>query len=251
MKKEINPIHIVFEGLDCCYKETNSKALKAYFKNKGYYVILKHFPRYESAGGVFAKKYLEGRYNIENKKITKESLLNELQLIGSFYMTDMFDWYNVFYSTFNQFDKYKLIFIFDRWYYSMMYYLTKNINKYSNSADIEEYINYINYSANNIYHLPKADLLIKMVNNDIETIESISKKRKAPQDIYERDKRYLTLVKNNYNSINFNKYTSDAFKTPKEDNSVLTVNVAKKSRDDIIREIIGSKEVQQIERMLE
>ena len=39
---------IVFEGLDCSFKETNSKALEDFLKNNGEKVKLFSFPAYKS-----------------------------------------------------------------------------------------------------------------------------------------------------------------------------------------------------------
>lgn len=238
-----NTIIIAMEGLDCCFKETNSKFLKEYLKDKGYSVILKHFPRYENAGGIFAKKYLQGRYNMEKFELNNESERKaNLHLVGAFYMMDMYDWYTTFYNTYGFRNK-KTVLIFDRWFYSTMYYLTKDINL---NTSFEErgcyYSDIIFEDAKNIYNLPEADIMIKMVNNNIEQIETISKKRKAPQDIYEKDKKFLNEVRKNYNKLDFSKYISNKF-----ENKILTIDVSGKSREDIQKDIFNSKEIKQID----
>lgn len=237
-----NTIIIAMEGLDCCFKETNSKFLKEYLKNKGYTVILKHFPRYENPGGIFAKKYLQGRYNIEKSDSKNETdKYNKLHLVGSFYMMDMYDWYTTFCNTYG-FKNKKTILIFDRWFYSTMYYLTKDINLSEKFKERIGYADIIFKDAESIFNLPKADILIKMNNNDINQIEIISKKRKAPQDIYEKDKFFLNEVRKNYNELNFSNYISDKF-----ENKVLTINVSGKSKEEIQKEIFNSKEIEQID----
>lgn len=241
-----NIIVIALEGLDCCFKETNSKALKLYLSNKGYDVILKHFPRYNSECGSFAKRYLEGRYDIggKYKRNDLDLMRDDLQLISSFYLMDMYDWYTSFRKTYNTKGK-KTIIIFDRWFYSMMYYLTKDINL-SDKLSMEQRLELsdeVYIAAKTVYGLPEADIIIKMVNDDIEQIEEISKKRKEQQDYYERDRDFLSHVREVYQNMNFTLYASDKF----GENSVLTINVAGKSRGEIQNEIFNSKEIKQID----
>ena len=240
------PIIIVFEGLDCCYKETNSKALKKYLMDKGYEVSLKHFPRYKSEAAYFVKLYLKGFYkeacffNDPHYRYGKS-----LDLISSFYMLDMFDWNYKFFLCNKGFkpDDKKRIIIFDRWFYSMMYYLTKDINLNFDDVRIRQvYSKQVYLDAVYKYHLPKADILIKMINNDMDTIELISKNRKGPQDIYESDVKFLSRVRENYNTMDFKRFVSERFDDP-----ILNVNVEHKDRDQVFNEIIQSKEIKQID----
>lgn len=242
-KKPITPIIVAFEGLDCCYKETNSKALKEYLTKNGHTVVIRHFPRYESPAGVYAKRYLEGKYNSAFKSTSPISKDDELELVSSFYLMDMYDWYSLFISAFNCKEQSPIV-ILDRWFYSMIYYLTKRINL-SSDVTMKDRLGYsdkVFHMATERYLLPKADILIKMENNSIEQIETISKKRNCAQDIYEKDADFLAEVKKNYDSIDFSKYVSDRFK-----NSLLTIEVSNKDRETIINEIINSKEIEEIE----
>ena len=51
-----------FEGLDCSFKETNSKAYLDYLRSKGRKAELFSFPRYDKESSYFVREYLGGKY---------------------------------------------------------------------------------------------------------------------------------------------------------------------------------------------
>ena len=52
-----SPILIDFEGLDCSFKETNSKKLAEHLNAKRY-----EFPNYSSESSYFVRQFLSGKY---------------------------------------------------------------------------------------------------------------------------------------------------------------------------------------------
>ena len=189
-------LFIGFEGMDASYKETNSKRLYEYLKNEYFKEYIDDgkldihwlsFPNYESPSSYFVREYLNGKY--------AEYDLN-LHIVAYFYMLDMYD-------TLSKIKVTKpTIFIFDRYYISQLYYLTKfshtmlKKNKYSDDfkkkliKDLEEYAEHL--------LLPKLNFLYKMYN-DLETMEKVIKKRCEEKgkslDMYESDIEYLKSVR--------------------------------------------------------
>ena len=196
-------LFIGFEGMDASYKETNAKALYSYLKDNYFkervdkgelQILFFSFPNYESESSYFVRQYLAGKY--------KEDDYN-LAIVTSFYMMDMYDTL----STVN-IDKPTII-IFDRYYYSQMYYLTKmahNIIKNSENTyndkervdNIKTIIDRIGNTANQLFFLPKLNFLFKMYSDKetmINTIEKRSKEKGKALDEYEKDIEYLLSVR--------------------------------------------------------
>ena len=67
---------IVFEGLDCSFKETNSNKLYEYIKETHPEINVKivHFPRYGEPACCMVEKYLKGEYKNENATTFMKSL---------------------------------------------------------------------------------------------------------------------------------------------------------------------------------
>jgi thymidylate kinase len=197
-------LFIGFEGMDASYKETNAKALYSYLKDEYFkeriakgelQILFFSFPNYESESSYFVRQYLAGKY--------KEDVYN-LYTVTSFYMMDMYDTL----STVN-IDKPTII-VFDRYYYSQMYYLTKishtNIKYLDNNYNdkervinvIKNIINGIEDTANYTFLLTKLNFLFKMYSDKetmINTIEKRSKEKGKSLDEYEKDIEYLLSVR--------------------------------------------------------
>ena len=63
-------ILIEFEGLDCSFKETNSKALVDYISKKtNRKCVLIDYPRYNNQSSYFVKQYLAGKYGEDPSKV--------------------------------------------------------------------------------------------------------------------------------------------------------------------------------------
>ena len=196
-------LFIGFEGMDASYKETNAKALYSYLKDKYFkervdkgelQILFFSFPNYDSESSYFVRQYLAGKY--------KEDY--NLDIVTSFYMMDMYDTL----STVN-IDKPTII-VFDRYYYSQMYYLTKitheNIKHVRRTIPDVEYlvdtikgiVDKIGKFASYPFFLPKLNFLFKMYSDKeimINTIEKRSKEKGKSLDEYEKDIEYLLSVR--------------------------------------------------------
>lgn len=198
---------IGFEGMDACYKETNAAFLFNYLKDiyfKEYIdegklnIHLVSFPNYDSESSYFVKQYLGDKYdNLLKSYGDYRANGFSFDLITNFYLLDMVD-------TLNKIDTTKpTIIIFDRYFYSQMYYLTKNIHKCYTEKLYDDYtikicIDKIIEKANE-YKLPKLNFLYKMYNDEetmLDTIKKRSEEKGTPLDKYESDVEYLKSVRN-------------------------------------------------------
>ena len=252
---------ITIEGLDGTFKNTNTKNLVNYlntnFEKYSSKVDIKSisFPRYEKEGGYFPKVYLNGKYSkffeslsseIDKEKDISEIgrkllLINELELVSDFYLSDMFD-----FSSTTEINKPTII-IFDRYFYSMIYYLTKNIHKYNyqNINYMKEFYYIIINKVINKYKLEKTDILIKLYNNDkINNNEIIKKRNKNSNDIYENDFDYLDKVSKYYINFNPQYMISEKYAVPRfnrtTNNSIINIDVNGKDEQTILNEIVSS-----------
>lgn len=248
---------ITIEGLDGTFKNTNTNNLINYLNSKFEKYLTKidiksvSFPRYDKEGGYFPKVYLDGKYSdflnnlsktINDESVTENTrkafLEKELDIISDFYLLDMFDWNNSI-----EINKPTII-VFDRYFYSMMYYLTKNIHKY-NYSDIDsmkEFSNKVLDKVINKYNLEKSDILIKLYNSNKNNNKSIIKNRnKNSKDIYENDFDYLTKVAKYYTRFDPQYAVSDKYSAARFNNktdSIITIDVYNKDQDEILNEIV-------------
>lgn len=229
---------ITLEGLDATYKETNAKVIASYIKEDfkkyidkfGLQVKIVSFPRYKSQASYFVRQYLKGKY-VDS---------SDLSLVSSLFLLDMYDWYEN--ARINKFFSRPSIVIFDRYWYSMLYYLDKNVESvYRHVQDPEEYIktnqHAIFSSAHNWYKLPVTDVLVKLQNNNMRDISSkLSIRNKDKEtDIYESDTNYLGFVRNVFNTTDFSPYVSAKYSSH---NNIPTINVENKDRNKVKEEII-------------
>ena len=121
MRNEVNsmPARIIeFEGLDCSFKENNSKKLKENLAKMGYDVYLFSFPNYESDSSDEVRKFLSGSHPLSNSTWDKEDMYQICDIFAKdraiTYERDIKDIYE------NGDDK--TIIIFDRWIYSNLYH---------------------------------------------------------------------------------------------------------------------------------
>lgn len=223
-----HPIIIAFEGLDCTYKETNSKALYDHLRKylSEDQVKLVHFPNYDSQSSYFVREYLHEKYDNSDVFMSDMSKKKKLKIIANFYLLDMFDWWS-------KLDKKTVkVVIIDRWFYSMMYYLTKSINKHTPDPNKRvSYASTIYKMATEMYKLPMADIVFRM-ENDIGTVLEKTVERAKEEDTvldkYEKDDLYMLKVKETFNYLNIYKYMTDSF-----GNTVYNVNVSNKSKEEL------------------
>lgn len=190
--------HIVtFEGTDCSFKETNANKLKDYIeKELGYNAIVFSFPNYYSNSSQPLTIYF--------KEIRKHKELSP-KMINMLYVVDFFiTWYRQI----KQYYDKKYIIIFDRWYYSNIYYqgvrvlksvvdnLTKeNIGKYIHHEKLIEFINEYEDIIKNEFGLVDTDIMFKMIHSKRSTRGLIAE-RKSENDINEGEVDYLETVNN-------------------------------------------------------
>ena len=141
------PKIIVLEGLDCSFKETNSKKLLQYLSLRGYKTALFSFPNYVSNSSYFIREYLLGRYSYDPSELKPE-------LVSLFYSLDRYD---TFKKEIEPVMKDLDFIILDRYIGSNAVYQCANIENY---ADKIEYIHNLYNLEYNIMGLPREDLVL-------------------------------------------------------------------------------------------
>lgn len=213
-------IIIDFEGLDGSYKETNALRLKKYIKDhicdNNIDIVYESFPRYTNNGSYFIKQYLKGKYNYIPFKV-----------VSQLFLLDMMDWWKTH-------KKDNTIYILDRFYFSMLYYLTPLKNDLS-IKKLDKTINVIH----DVYGLPKVNIVIKM-NNSLENMITVLKNKKNA-DMYEKDIEYLINVRKRYNKFNFNKYIDT-----RNIHGVLNIDVVNKDEEEVFNEILDNDIIKSI-----
>lgn len=172
-KKE--PIIIDFEGLDCSFKETNSKKLADYLEGKRY-----EFPDYSSESSYFIKQYLSNKY----------CMISNTAPIMMAYLMEMFDvWHTKIIPDIKNGLE---IIVFDRFWYSNYYY---QCNTLKDRITLQFIVNEL--------RLPKCDIMFKMLTNFNLTITKI--RSKANKDILESDEKKMKEVHDKFMKCDFNK----------------------------------------------
>lgn len=189
---------IVFEGLDCSFKETNSNLLNEYIQKKGGKSVAIHFPRYGKKPSYFVESYLHGNYG-------GMDTMNS-GTISMFYMLDMFDYMK---KTGMKLLEQGTNIILDRYWYCNLYYrLGKAQLENNRPVTPEEYFN-INKAVNDIadtLELPKPDLIIKMITDKDVMIDYVNHKHNKEADIHEDNNGYLKAVYDNYIDYSLSKF---------------------------------------------
>lgn len=166
---------IVFEGLDCSFKETNSKRLKEKLKEKGFSVYLHSFPSYNRESSYFVRKYLSGAYGNPTKL--------DPVLSSFFYALDRYD-------TFEQEVSRDVDYIiFDRYAGSNLIYQGA---KFGTRAELSQFITYMHLIEYNVFKMPEANLTLFM-----DVPYKISRKlmeEKPNRDAHESNEEYQKRV---------------------------------------------------------
>lgn len=238
-------LFITLEGLDATFKETNAKAIASYLKedfkkyidNTGLQIKIVSFPRYKSEASYFVRKHLAGSYPDHPNTDIKVESMDYLKFVSNLFLLDMYDWYENM-RTNKAFGKPTII-IFDRYWYSMLYYLTKDIEKTINTAHLKDNNEFIKKCqktvfnmAHNYYKLPMTDVLINLHNNNIRDINSKLIHRGIKKDSYESDDDYLAFVRNTFNNTDFTPYVGNKYL------NISDINVEGKDRETVKEEII-------------
>jgi len=170
------PKIIVFEGLDCSFKETNSIALTNYIgKDAKRYT----FPDYDNDRSYYIKQFLGKNYPEDISK----------KIIRSMYLMEMYDKWNI--EIKEDIKNGIRYIIFDRFWYSGLYYNCSNDNDYND----------LTMEALHTYRLPVADLLFKMITDPDLMIQKL--KEKFSGDIYESNIQKMLEIYNRFNAFNF------------------------------------------------
>lgn len=170
------PKIIVFEGLDCSFKETNSIALTNYIGKEAKRYT---FPDYDNDRSYYIKQFLGKNYQEDISK----------KIIRSIYLMEMYDkWNTEIKEDIRNGIKY---IIFDRFWYSGLYYNCGNDND----------CNDLTRKALHTYRLPVADLLFKMITDPDLMIQKL--KEKSSGDIYESNIQKMLEIYNRFNTFNF------------------------------------------------
>ena len=185
---------IDFEGLDCSFKETNSKQLVKFLNAKGITAKRWAFPQYDKESSVHVRDYLAGKYkdyaaNTVRKGweqaftpgVGEEVKDDFFVTAASFYMMDMLSaWVNEIK------DSDVEVAVFDRWWYSNLYYqsATKTLSRDSYHE--------IYCAAARIIPVP-ADIVINM-HSDLKHLLDTVHAKNSENDIHESNDEFLTDV---------------------------------------------------------
>lgn len=198
---QYKPVLIDFEGLDCSFKETNSKKLAEHLDGKRY-----EFPDYSSESSYFVRQFLSGKY--------KDLDTNHPIMLA--YLIEMFDVWNT--KVLPDIKNGLKFVIFDRFWYSNVYYQCKT------GKDLISL-----YIIKNTLNLPDCHLLFKMITDFDLTIKKI--REKNSKDILESDENKMREVHTKFNRCTFPNvncmYNINTFE-----------NGNFRSKDDIFNEIL-------------
>lgn len=257
MYSVINPKYtlvIALEGLDGTYKETNSKALKDYCEeyfnkySKDVSIKLLSFPRYKNHSSFFVNRYLKGTFEsiIDDDRTGEgiEKCKHDLERVSIFFLEDM---YSAIVEEINKQEIFykPTVLILDRYFYSMLYYLTKNYLLYIERTRNFD-INYIRKDidtiiaplVNDVFELPKADYVIKLKNTQEEFTKAF-KTRDNNLDIYESDDAYLSSVNKLFNNTETNFIMASLTNNPSIDN-IIEIEEEQRTREEIFSDIKDS-----------
>lgn len=184
---------IEFEGLDCSFKETNSKLLAANLQERGFKTHLFSFPNYESDSSSLVRMFLNGVFGFDNSKIPPH-------MICEFYAMDRaLTYYREIQDIYEKGNENTII-IFDRWVFSNFYQLARMINHISSVDDIRDgekriikgFIDWLQQLEFGNYRLPRANAIFFM-----RTPYEVARKKiaeKADKDINEKDEEFTKKV---------------------------------------------------------
>lgn len=190
---------ICFEGIDCSFKETNTKALCDALWQQNIKTQIVEAPNYENESSVYVRRFLAGKYG--NPKDLDPTV------ISSFYMLDQFDhwsrckgYYELGWTT-----------IFDRSWLSNLYYQLVRYNDYTdifkNSDEKIKHWKEIEEMANRL-KLPVPNYIIKM-KMGTENIIKLVKEKNSSNDIHESNYKFLADVNKNFQRIDLTQYCTN------------------------------------------
>lgn len=238
-------LFITLEGLDATYKHTNSEAIADYIKESfakyidsfDLQVEIVSFPRYKSQASYFVKRHLAGAYIDHPIHDFKPDSMDYLNFVSNIFLMDMYDWYERM--RLNRAFAKPTIIIFDRYWYSMLYYLTKDIAETTSKHYIKDPVDFIKRCQKNVftlahdyYKLPMTDILINLHNNNMKDINDKLKTRGRTKDTYENDESYLGFVRNTFNNTDFTPYVGSKYC------NIADISVEGKDREAVKKEII-------------
>lgn len=176
---------IVFEGLDCSFKETNAKKLKQRLESEEYKVKLLSFPNYESDSSYFIKKHLNGELDgLKGEEVYQISLYYALDRAITMKRENIKEYLNKGY-----------IIILDRYITSNMVFQSAKLNNAKESINYIKWLKDLEYKKLN---LPKPDKVIFM-DMPVEASSKIIAKRKnksgEDNDIYESNIKFMKHVR--------------------------------------------------------
>ena len=179
-------ILIEFEGLDCSFKETNSKALKDYIANKtNREVVLISYPNYESESSYFIRQYLGGKYDKDPNNVNPS-------VSHLFYSLDRYDhWMTKVKPIYDNGG----IIVSDRYTLSNIIYQTAKL-EVSDFANKYKYIEEIKNLEHKVMGLPCPDIAILM-DMPYEISRRLMDKKNA-DDIHEKSNDYMKHVYSTY-----------------------------------------------------
>ena len=186
---------ITFDGLDCSFKETNSKMYLEYLLQRGEKAALYSFPRYNMEQSIFVKEYLAGNYGKKNELDTTA--------VSMFYMMDMFDCAQK-----EIIPKLKegYTVVLDRYWYCNIFYRLGLGGAYSAIVG-HNIISQIENLANQLC-LPKSDIIVKLKSDPDVMLDFIHRKN-SKADQHESDDKYLLTVAKVFDVIDLSKYVTD------------------------------------------
>ena len=233
---------IVFEGLDCSFKETNSNKLYEYIKKTHPEINVKivHFPRYGEPACCMVEKYLKGEYK------------NELTTTFMKSLPFLFDMVDYFVSEGNDHLANKGWIIADRFWYSNIFYRGAE-----NCPPLED-VPMLRSSMYSIYDdlkrttdkmmLPSPDFVFLMKSH-FNTVKEKLESNSTNLDEHTKNLNYMKNVMNCYDLFNFrgivdfeNVPVYDKIYVPEDPNSSYEVKL--KSEEEIfnhIKEVFESK----------
>ena len=171
------PIIIDFEGLDCSFKETNSKALTKLFGDLGKRY---EFPNYGSNSSYIKKinSFLAGEYpNIQKTTI-----------IDLFMEEQAHEWFNTILPDIKNGIKYVIL---DRFWVSNLYYYPLDFHQYIYDTRKRLKLPYPSYVVNMMTDL---DLMLKSVHEKNSSNDIIEGNDRWLTETYSRFKRYLVCA---------------------------------------------------------
>ena len=246
------PMIINFEGIDGTFKYTNACKLQEYIEdNYTSNVIVVSFPNYNGESSYLLREYFKSN---RHKQQLSPRMISEL------FMLDMYDSY---YKEIQEFYNKNYIIIFDRYWYSNIYYQGASfvLENNTNDTDYESFFknNESKYRRfermlNNLneteFKLPKSNIIYSMIHNLMPSYTVINQRRNSDSshndEINEDQYKYLDQVNYclkqfpfSYGETYFKQYIIEVDETPDKNKSGEEIfNTIKEKFDEDIKKFI-------------